>query len=281
MTQKTVGKRGSLSGVGIHTGKECTVVFDPAPADFGVQFFRRGKRIGENPSGVGLSVTGASRCTVIGSEKENIRTVEHLLAALLGLEICNIRMEVDGEEIPILDGSAAAFVRFFKKLGITDQKVPRPRVKITEPIFCGEKHKALAVYPAEEFSVAYTLDYDHPLLRKQTVDFILSPKVFEREIAPARTFCTEEESRAVREGGLGLGADTTNTLVISENGVVENKFLFADECARHKVLDLLGDLNLLGVSIVGRVVGLRSGHSLNCRLVELLSAGLHEARNKR
>ncbi|MBI2095885.1 MAG: UDP-3-O-acyl-N-acetylglucosamine deacetylase [Candidatus Omnitrophica bacterium] len=251
MTQKTVGKQGSVSGTGIHTGGKCTVVFEPAPPDSGVRFFRHGKRVGARAEKEnGLAVAETSRSTTIGDGRQKVRTVEHLLAALSGLEICNVRVDVDGEEIPALDGSASEFVRFLKTLG------------------------------AEEFSVAYTLDYEHPFLRKQTVDFVVNPGVFERELAPARTFCLREEAPAMKARGLGLGATAENTLVISPGGATNDGLRYPDECARHKALDLLGDLNLLGVPLVGRVVGLRSGHSLNCRLVELLSADIRERKQR-
>jgi UDP-3-O-[3-hydroxymyristoyl] N-acetylglucosamine deacetylase/3-hydroxyacyl-[acyl-carrier-protein] dehydratase len=258
--QKTIAAEGVLSGDGIHTGKPCQLRFKPAAAGFGVKFFRND-----------CLVEGASdtaRCTSIGSGENQVQTVEHLLAAIAGLGLTNVKVEVEGPEIPGLDGSALPFVTFLKTLGIVEQKAPRDVYKITEPIFCHEKNKALAVYPAEDFSVSYVLDYDHPLLRAQKVDFVLKTDCFEKEIAPARTFCTQKEALELKEKGFGGGADFKNTLVISENGPLENQFRFPEECARHKVLDLIGDLSLLGFGIKGRVVGLRSGHALNRKLVE-------------
>ncbi len=263
-TQKTIAKEGMIAGKGLHSGRPSAVRFRPAPAGTGTQFYHRGFKI-EN---ISSDVSESPRCTSIGHGEHEIHTVEHLLAALLGLGISNIHVDVDGDEMPGLDGSAAPFTRFFLELGLVDQKVPAPAYKITEPIFCSGKNKALCIYPDDHLSVAYTLDYDHPQLRDQKVEFTLTPEVFVRDIAPARTFCTLEESEEVKRRGLGLGADHKNTLVISKDGVVGNKLHFPDECARHKVLDLLGDLNLLGFPVLGRVVGLRSGHSLNRQLVQ-------------
>ena len=132
--------------------------------------------------------------------------------------------------------------------------------------------KSICIYPADEFSISYTLDYDHPYLKNQTVDFMLTPELFESQIAPARTFCTEKEARQLQKKGFGLGATEDNTLVVRDDGSHRKGLRFADECARHKVLDILGDLSLLGFPVLGRVVGLRSGHSLNQKLVHQIRA---------
>ena len=263
MNQKTIRREGSISGVGLHTGEKSSVSFKPLPAGSGIQFYKDGLKV-ETSSEDGLSL----RCTSVGSGKNRILTVEHLLASLAGLGICNIQVDVTGPELPGLDGSALPFVKLFLELGIEEQNERREVFKITEPILCYESNKALSVYPAEEFRVSYILDYDHPALHDQQVDFLVTPPVFEKEIAPARTFCTEEEVDRLKKDNLGKGASYENTLVISENGPIKNRLRFRDECARHKVLDLLGDLNLMGFSIAGRVIGLRSGHSLNRKLIE-------------
>ena len=271
--QKTIGREGSVSGIGIHSGQTATVLLKPAAAGSGIQFFKNGARLRFSLSDdrdVSASADGKVnlRCSSVGQEDLRILTVEHLLAALCGLEITNIEIHVDGAEVPGLDGSALPFVKLLKSLGIVEQAAVRDVYRISEPIFCYGPHSAISVYPDERFSVAYTMDYDHPQLRNQRVDFTLDADLFENEIAPARTFCTENEALELKKRGFGRGADYGNTLVISQKGVAGNRLRFPDECARHKVLDILGDLNLLGFSIVGRVVGLRSGHALNQKLVE-------------
>ena len=270
--QKTISREGDLSGVGIHSGEICKVSFKPLPVNSGVQFYHHGEiiKVSSNETKENSeSFRKNLRCTVIGNDKNHIKTVEHLLAALSGLGISNIRIEVDGPEIPGLDGSALPFVKYLKELGICDQGSPKEVYKITEPIFCFDKLKAISIYPADELSVAYVLDYPNPGLRNQKADFIVRPDIFEKEIAPARTFCTEKEALELKKHGFGLGASPENTLVIGESGVLNNNRLrFDDECARHKVLDIIGDLSLLGFPIAGRVVGIRSGHTLNGKLVE-------------
>ncbi|MGH7197157.1 MAG: UDP-3-O-acyl-N-acetylglucosamine deacetylase [Candidatus Omnitrophota bacterium] len=271
MNQKTIGREGSLSGIGIHTGEKAAVTFRPASAGSGIRFFKKGSPIHSVivDGGELFPVSQDSpRRTSVGSRNNHLQTVEHLLATLAGLGIHNIEIDVDGPEMPGLDGSAAPFVALFKELGVVGQDRPRETFKIGEPIFCGEKGRAIAIYPAEEFSVAYTLDYEGSGPRNQKVEFALTPEVFEKEIAPARTFCTEKEAQELKKNGVGRGASRENTLVLSEGGVAGQSLRFPDECARHKVLDILGDLNLLGFSVVGRVVGLRSGHALNRQLVE-------------
>ncbi len=262
--QRTIAKEGSLSGTGIHTGQFCRVSFNPLSSGAGLQFFKDGTYVPLTPS------LDAGRCTSIGQGKTEIKTVEHLLAALAGLGVDNLRVEVEGPEFPALDGSALGFVECLKDLGLRDFPSKKETIEIREPIFCHEPGKAIAVYPSGRFRVSYVLDYEHPLLRGQMADFTLTPEVFEKEIAPARTFCTQTESESLKRNGFGLGATHENTLVISDDGPLRNRFRFPDECARHKVLDILGDLNLLGFSIVGHVVGIKSGHSLNRKLVEAI-----------
>lgn len=260
-----------MEGIGLHTGEHSRVIFRPAPPDSGVRFFKNGIRVVDEISRENddLSHKGGLRCTSIGRAELQIQTVEHLLATLQGLGLTNIIIEVNGPEIPGMDGSSLPFVKLFKELGITEQPAQLNPYKIKEPIFCEDgSSKAIAIYPSEEFSISYMLDYDHPALRNQTYEFKYSQEEFETEIAPARTFCTEEEALELKKRGLGRGASYETTLVMSKNGPVNNTLRFRDECARHKVLDLLGDLYLLGYPLIGHVVALRSGHLLNQKLVD-------------
>ncbi len=260
--EKTVARSGGLEGIGIHSGKISKMDARPLGAGSGIQFYRQGRRVEG-------WVRENRRCTALGTPgRDEILTVEHLLAACAGLGVCNLRVDVEGPEIPALDSSAAPFVRFFKNLGIEEQSKPRDFFKPAEPIFCYDNTSALVVYPAERFSVAYVLDYDHPQLRNQPVHFEITQETFEREIAPARTFCTEDEAKVLRQQGFGLGASFDNVVVMADMGCVNGTLRFPDECARHKVLDLVGDLALLGVALLGRVVGIRSGHYLNRMLVQ-------------
>lgn len=214
-----------------------------------------------------LSAHG-ERCTAIGKSPHVLLTVEHFLAAAWCLGLSNLEAHVEGSEIPVLDGSALSFVRFFKKLGFTTQNRKRSVWRVYEPIFFAESGKAVQALPSETLSVSYTLDYPHPALRKQSVHFSVDARTFERELAPARTFCTAAEAASLKKQGFGRGADTSNTLVMTPKGPLGNCLRFKDECARHKALDLLGDLSLLGHGLSGCITGLRSGHALNRQLVK-------------
>lgn len=271
--QKTIGKRGAISGIGLHTGKACTLNFHPAPPDSGLRFFVAGKRIDDSGHPhEELSSSASLRCSHLGQGQRQLLTVEHLLATFRGLGITNLVVEADGPEVPGLDGSALPFIKLFQGLGIVEQTKSVEFYRIGEPIFCYDELKSLCIYPSEEFSVSYTLDYDHPHLRDQKVDFVLTPGIFESQIAPSRTFCTEREAKDLPKQGFGRGANGQNTLVIHDDGSHKAKLRFVDECARHKVLDILGDLTLLGFPVLGRVVGIRSGHALNQRLVQAIRA---------
>lgn len=259
----TVQSAGTISGKGLHTGETGQVTIRPADSGTGLVFFKNGRRL----SNVAVD---SARCTAIGEGDDRVLTVEHLLAALAGLGITDASFEIEGPEIPGLDGSALQFSEWLRGLGIRRYEGLAPVYQVKEPVFCYEGTAAIAVYPSKEFSVCYTLDYDHPALRAQTVAFTLTPEIFLKEIAPARTFCTAGEASAIQARGLGLGANASNTLVISDSGPVEGAYRLPDECARHKVVDLIGDLALLGFRLEGRVVAVRSGHALNRRLVQRL-----------
>jgi len=267
--QKTIGGTGCLSGTGLHTGKACSVTFKPAAPGSGIRFLRGGKSVADLRDARPHLQDGL-RCSALGEGERRILTVEHVLACLNGLGITNLDVEVEGPELPGLDGSALPFARLFQELGLVEQRIPADVYRVKEPIVCYDKLKSIAIYPAEEFSVSYVLDYEHPHLKDQKVDFSLGPETFVKEIAPARTFCTEKEARELPKMGFGLGADADNTLIVRDDGSHRTGMRFQDECARHKVLDILGDLMLLGYPVVGRVVGLRSGHTLNQKLVEAI-----------
>lgn len=263
----TVVRSGVLSGKGLHTGRPCSLEVKPASVNTGIVFFKNGKRLGSLSQGALVQARG-ERCTAVGKASEKILTVEHFLASVWCLGLSNLEAHVEGPELPAMDGSALGFVRFLKKLGSKKQARKRTLWRIREPIFFAEPGKAIQALPSETLSVSYTLDYPHPALRNQSVHFSVDAKTFEKELAPARTFCTDAEADLLKAQGFGRGADTSNTLVMTSKGPLRNRLRFRDECARHKALDLLGDLGLLGHGLSGHIIGLRSGHALNRQLVE-------------
>jgi UDP-3-O-acyl N-acetylglucosamine deacetylase len=273
--QATLRRETVIEGVGIHTGERARLVCRPAPAGSGIVLSR--KDIAGEPRWhltgalASESVTqGAGRRTLLSGAGGSVETVEHFLAALWGMGISNLSAELEGPELPILDGSSAGFVTAFEASGLEEQTGTIAEVAVREPIFVSGDRCAILALPFDGFRVTYTLDYPYPGLRAQTVSLDLTPRTFLDAVAPARTFCAREEADRLREQGFGKGATTDNTLVMTTDGPLNNRLRFGDECARHKVLDLVGDLSLLGADVRAHVVAVRSGHALNHRLREAL-----------
>ena len=183
----------------------------------------------------------------------------------------NIIIEIDGPELPGLDGSATGFIEVLKKAGIENQSAKKKIYQVRSPIWVEQNGAMIMVLPDNQFRISYTLNYEHPLLRAQYISFALDEATFEKEVASSRTFCLEREVNDLREKGLGKGANYENTVVVGQNGVIDNDLRFEDEFARHKILDLLGDLYLLGYGIKGHIIAVRSGHPLNISLVDRIN----------
>jgi len=274
--QRTLKSPVEFSGVGIHSGKEAKVRILPASADQGVIFVRTDLSDAPHiPATLDYIGQGARRTSLRNGEAQ-VDTVEHLFAALLGLRIDNVEVHLSGPEVPGMDGSARSFADLFNEAGIVEQKVPRATFVIDKPIHVSEGDATIGAFPDEHqgLRLAYTLDLPGTAWGAQFVDFNVDPDTFLREIAPARTFVLRAEVDALREKGLGQGATTDNTLVIDNGKVVDNELRFQDEFARHKLLDLVGDLFLAGCDIEGRIVAAKSGHSANQSLVREISQQL-------
>lgn len=269
--QRTIKKELSLKGVGLHTGSEVTIRLKPAEENAGITFIRVDvpgrpaiKALLENV----LTEGGLPRCTSIGKDNVAIHTVEHFLGALFGLGIDNAIVEIDGNELPGLDGSGIEFLKAIKEAGVIEQSASKEYIDIKESIGVNDEEASILIVPDKEFKISYTLDYDHPFLNSQFFSATINSGTFEKEIALCRTFCLEKEANELRTGGLGKGANYENTLVVGNQGVIQNQVRFPDEFARHKVLDFIGDLYLLGKPIRGHVFAIKSGHSLNIELLK-------------
>ncbi len=265
--QRTIRESGQILGTGVHSGEECRLLFKPLAENTGIVFNRQD--LAEDKTwvvglpGIDIPLNGDFRQTSLGSHTGSIKTIEHLMAALWALGICNLAIEVTGGEIPIMDGSSLDFINAFEAMGIIDQKLPKPELIITEPLFVSGKQSAILALPSNEFSIAYTLDYPHPQLKAKTLALSLNPEDFIQQIAPARTFCTKDEAQQLLDLGYGKGANTDNTLVMDMNGPINNILRFDNEPVRHKILDLVGDLSLLGYDFRAQIIAIRSGHALN------------------
>ena len=279
--QRTVKDPVTVKGIGLQTGLPATVTLRSAPESSGVNFIRTDLPNKPLLNINSLALDGASgsleRRTVIGHGPFQIQTIEHLMAALSGLSIDNVIIELNGEELPGLDGSASGFVDVIKRAGIIEQDKARNILEIAEPVWCVGKpgDGFIAVFPDDDFRVSYTLSYPGSI---GTQFLSVGPDIhgdfFERQIAPARTFCMEEEAAQLLKMGLGKGANYDNTLVMGPSGPVKTALRFPDEPVRHKILDLVGDLYLLGAGIKGHVVAIKSGHRLNMELVKKIKACL-------
>lgn len=278
--QRTLRRDAAIEGVGLHTGQHVRVRFRPAEPDRGIRFVRTDV---EPP--VEIPVTPATlldparrpRRTSVGARSVEVHTIEHLMATCYGLGVTNLLVEINGEEVPGLDGSAFPFLETLRYAGLVDQETVRQPVVVKEPVWVDEGSATLLVLPDEAFKLSYTMSYPHPALAAQFFSRRMPHEVFEQELAPSRTFCLAEEVEALRQRGMGKGATYENTVVVGPHGVLNNHLRFPDEFVRHKVLDLLGDLYVLGRPIQGHVMAVRSGHSLNLKLVQRLSQSLERS----
>jgi UDP-3-O-[3-hydroxymyristoyl] N-acetylglucosamine deacetylase/3-hydroxyacyl-[acyl-carrier-protein] dehydratase len=272
--QRTIEHEAELSGRGLFTGFPVTVRFKPAPPGSGITFVRT-----DQPQPVRIAarlenLSKRARRTSLRNGTAAIETVEHCLAAARGLAIDNLLIELDNAELPAADGSALPFVETLRSAGVIEQEAQRQFVRVKEPVRVSEGDAELVAWPGDgdRLDIIYELDYGpNTALGHQIHRFSMDSDGFSREIAPARTFVLEEEARMLRAAGLGTHLTYQDILVIGPDGPIENSYRFANECVRHKILDLVGDLMLLGCFICGKIYARKSGHHLNQELVRRLN----------
>lgn len=271
MKQKTIQKDCVISGVGLHTGNKVTITIKPSAVNQGIYFKRIDLTdqpiIKADISNINFDES-TRRCTTLSFKDIKINTIEHLMSALSGLRITNVCIEIDSDELPGLDGSAQGFLDAIQKAGVAEQDAEALSYKIKETIGVQEGDASLFAAPCDDLRISYALSYPHPLLQSQFFSTTVTQDVFKNEIASCRTFCLEEEAIALREQGFGKGAGYQNTLVMGKSGPIENTLHFNNECARHKALDFLGDIYLLGMPIQASIFGVKSGHNLNLKLLK-------------
>jgi len=260
--QRTLRRTVQCAGIGLHSGQKVTLALKPAPADHGIRFKRVDLGGVEIPARVSHLGGGQQLQTSLVSEKASVETVEHLLAALRSLGIDNVLVELNHFEVPIMDGSSAPWVYLIQDAGIKELSASRQTIRVLKPIQVQHGDKLIAAYPADRFKITYTISFDHPLLRHQQKTLDLDENVFIDEIAPARTFGFLKEVEMLRQRGLALGGSLENAIVLGETGVL-NPLRFEDEFVRHKILDVIGDLALIGHPIQGHLVVHRGGHALH------------------
>lgn len=270
--QKTIKEQVELEGIGLHTAGRAKIKFKPAPVNYGINFVRvdlgTESRIRAELANV-LKESFTLRRTSLGNGQSEVQTVEHVMAAVCGLGIDNLDIEINNKEVPGFDGSAKVIVEALLKAGIQEQQEEKNYFLLRDPAFVQTDNSSIIALPSPDFRITYTLSYEgSTLLRSGYLDYKYNPDNFKNEIAPARTFCLEEETGDLQEKGIGAGASYENTLVVGKKGVVKNKLRFKDEFVRHKIIDLLGDIYLLGCPLKAHIIAIKSGHELNLRLLD-------------
>ena len=260
--QRTLRRPVSCKGIGLHSGNKVTLSLKPASADYGIRFQRTDLGGLEIPATV-THLGGIQYQTGLTREAVSVETVEHLLAALTALGIDNVVVELNHPEVPIMDGSSAPFVYLIQEAGVKRLQAPRRYLKVLRPISLTHGDKRIALYPSDHFKVTYSISFDHPLLRHQSRTMRITEDSFIEEIAPARTFGFLKEVEMLRQRGLALGGSLDNAIVLGETGVLNNALRFDDEFVRHKILDVIGDLSLVGHPVIGHLVAHRGGHALH------------------
>jgi UDP-3-O-[3-hydroxymyristoyl] N-acetylglucosamine deacetylase len=264
--QKSLIRTVEMEGVGLHTGKTVRLRVLPAEADSGIVFVRRDAGNTEVPASHRL-LNGGNLSTTLSRGPVSVATVEHLLSALHGMSIDNARIELDGPEVPIVDGSALPFVRLFEEAGLRSLGRPRRFLTLTRPVRVRAGEKEILALPDNVFQATYGIEFPRTAIGAQTVSIEVSEDTYAESIAPARTFCLLRDVEAMRRSGLALGGSLDNALVVGDDGVLNGSLRFPDEFARHKVLDLVGDLALLGAPIRAHVIAFKGGHRLHADLV--------------
>ena len=267
--QRTIKNKVSFEGIGLHTGKHSRVTLSPASRDAGVTFIRTDKPA-VIKAHVG-AVIDTAFATTIGSNGVKIRTVEHILAALAGLGIDNLIIEVAGPEIPILDGSSTDIISIILTAGIAKQGKKRPYLRIIKPFIFEDGHAHIAVFPYCGTKITHSIFFHHNGIGEQRISIDITEENFVTEIAPARTFGFLKDIEYLRSNGLAKGGSLDNAVVMGENGVINASGLrFKDEFVRHKILDSVGDFSLIGFPIYGHIVASKSGHSSNVKFIKKL-----------
>jgi UDP-3-O-[3-hydroxymyristoyl] N-acetylglucosamine deacetylase len=271
MFQTTIQREVSTEGVGLHTGVFGHVRLLPAPADTGIVFRRTD--LDDFPiEASGRNVARVSYATSLMKQGVLLSTTEHLLAAIYSSGLDNVFIDIDAIEVPILDGSAEPFLRLLDAAGIRKLRRRRRYLKITRAVEVIEADRQIGIYPADEFHVQCYVDFPHPLVGAQQIEMTVRPESFRTLLARARTFCFERDIEPLRSMGLIRGGSLENAIVLTDDGVLNGPLRYPDEFGRHKALDLIGDLALVGLPLLGRVRAHKAGHALHTQLVSQVLA---------
>ena len=274
--RKTINTTVSITGIGLHSGIYTTVELRPVPAGSGMTFVRAdldGLRI----PALQASTTALDHATTVGKDDVQVGTVEHLLAALMACGITDIDLVIDGPEVPIIDGSALPFMHLIDAAGVRELDAEIPVLRLREPVEVVEGDKSIRIVPSKNLVIRYKIDFNHPVIGRESFHFDFGHDSFLRKIAPARTFGFMRDVEKLRAAGLARGGSVENAVVLDDRGVVNGPLRFKDEFVRHKILDLVGDLALVGRPIAGEITAYRAGHALHSKFVaKILQAAAAE-----
>lgn len=271
--QRTIHREVGCTGIGLHSGRKVSIKLKPANPNEGINFIRAD--LPERPRIPATldSVVDTNHATTLGLNGCCISTVEHIMAAVMAMGIDNIDIEVDAEEVPIMDGSAAPLVFLLKSAGVRNQQAPKRFILIKKPIIVEDGDKRIEIYPSKNLKINYLIEFNHPMLKKQEYCFTYSDRLFEKEISRARTFGFLHEVEQLKKNGLALGGSLANAVVLGDFNVLNPDGLrYSDEFVRHKILDFIGDISLIGMPIIGHFVAHKSGHTLNHILLNTVRA---------
>lgn len=267
--RKTISTNVSITGIGLHSGIYTTVELQPASAGSGITFVRadlHGLRI----PALQASTTALDYATTVGRDDVSVGTVEHLLSAVMACGITDLDIQIDGPEVPIVDGSALPFMHLIDAAGVRDLGTRVAVLRIDQPFEITDGDKSIRIKPANRLLLNYKIDFSHPTIGKQSFHFDYHHDNFLKKIAPARTFGFMRDVEKLRAAGLARGGSVENCVVLDDRAVMNGPLRFRDEFVRHKILDLLGDLALIGRPIVGEITANRAGHALHSRFVAKL-----------
>ncbi|HEV2161804.1 MAG TPA: UDP-3-O-acyl-N-acetylglucosamine deacetylase [Stellaceae bacterium] len=270
--QKTLKAPIHCRGIGLHSGAHVEMTLRPAAPDSGIRFYRSDRNT--EIAADWRNVVDSPLCTTLTNSKgDSVGTIEHLMAALAGLEVDNVMVELDGPEIPAMDGSASPFVFLIECAGLTVQDAPRRVIRVLKPVSVGTPGKSAVLAPRDQFAVSFAIDFASSAIRRQELTLSPCPATFKHELSAARTFGFLDEVERMREAGLARGGSLDNAVVVAGDRVLNEEGLrYVDEFVRHKMLDAIGDLYLAGAPLLGHFHGTRSGHALNRQLLAALFA---------
>jgi len=269
--QRTLMHEVGCTGIGLHTGEKVKINLRPAPANSGIKFVRTDLKGRPEVEVRFDNVFDTTLATTIGTNGCKVSTIEHLMAAFFGLGIDNAVVELDGPEVPIMDGSAAPFVFLIKSGDVREQKSPKQFIVIKKPFKVDDGNRSVCIYPSKELKITYMIDFQHPLLRNQEYELTFSGRDFVREISTARTFGFMKDVETLKKNGFARGGSLDNAVVIDDFRIInEDGLRFDDEFVRHKILDFIGDISIVGSPIIGHFVVKKSGHFLNQHMLRKL-----------